>query len=78
EEMKGHSISGRKCNANKGVPALPSVDPTKRDAVVEFTLKTFNMNPSGTNKGMDLYMFQKGKILASLGKLLREDPNQSN
>ncbi|CAG7697366.1 unnamed protein product [Allacma fusca] len=33
EKMQGHSISGRKCNANKGVPALPSVDATKRDAV---------------------------------------------
>ncbi|CAG7826946.1 unnamed protein product, partial [Allacma fusca] len=73
EETKGHSIMGRKCNANKGTAALPSVNPAKRDAIIEFTLSTFNLKPSSSNKGIDEYQFQKGKILASLGKLLRED-----
>ncbi|CAG7719229.1 unnamed protein product, partial [Allacma fusca] len=76
EEAKGCSILGRQCNANKGSIALPSVDPAKRETIIEFTLSTFNLKPSST-KGLNEYQFQKGKILASLGKLLREEYHKS-
>ncbi|CAG7718535.1 unnamed protein product [Allacma fusca] len=35
-EVQGRSLLGRACNANKGQPVKPSVDATKRDAVINY------------------------------------------
>lgn len=33
EELTGHSLYGKKCNANATLP-LPEIDPARRDAVI--------------------------------------------
>ncbi|CAG7649996.1 unnamed protein product [Allacma fusca] len=78
EEMTGRSLLGRKCNANKEVSALPAVDPVKRDAIVEFSLKAFNLKATDGGNLMDNFRIHKAKILSSLTKLLREEAKNRN
>ncbi|OXA41200.1 uncharacterized protein LOC118439102 [Folsomia candida] len=38
EELTGHSLYGKKCNANATLP-LPEIDPARRDAVIGYIIK---------------------------------------
>ncbi|CAG7659367.1 unnamed protein product [Allacma fusca] len=79
EELAGHSLMGRSCNANKYCSVLPSISAVKRDALVEFALEAYNINPSITGRGVsEEYKHQKSRILASLTKLLREESKKAD
>ncbi|CAG7669023.1 unnamed protein product [Allacma fusca] len=79
KELAGHSLMGRACNANKHCYVLPSISAVKRDALVEFALGAYNINPSITGRGVsEEYKNQKSRILASLTKLLREESKKAD
>ncbi|CAG7718540.1 unnamed protein product, partial [Allacma fusca] len=76
DEIKGCSLFGRTCNANKSAPVLPSVDGIKRDALIEYCLNTYNLKPlpSSCRRGqVSEYVVQRSRIVDSLNKLLREE-----
>ncbi|CAG7784731.1 unnamed protein product, partial [Allacma fusca] len=78
EELNGRSLMGRTCNANKQLEALPTVDPVKRDAVIDFALASFNLHLTAGSKGINEYQIQKSRILTSLTKLLREGSKKAS
>ncbi|CAG7708335.1 unnamed protein product [Allacma fusca] len=81
DEMKGCSLFGRTCNANKSAPVLPSVDGIKRDALIEYCLNTYNLKPlpSSCRRGqVSEYVVQRSRIVDSLNKLLREENCKGN
>ncbi|CAG7827451.1 unnamed protein product [Allacma fusca] len=79
EEVLGHSLMGRTCNANRQSSALPSINAEKRDALVEFSLAAYNIKPSISGRGMtDEYKIHKTRILTSLTKLIREESKKAS
>ncbi|OXA42987.1 hypothetical protein Fcan01_22379 [Folsomia candida] len=79
-ELSGHSLQGKKCNANQDKATLPAIDSVRRDAVINFILKEegFDGPPATGNLAADK-IFLKSKnttrkeIVKSLSEFLREE-----
>ncbi|CAG7821410.1 unnamed protein product [Allacma fusca] len=75
EDISGHSLTGRRSTSLQNHVPLPSVDPLKRDAVIEFCLKThgYEISASSSKKFLRKRKSAKTSIIKSLSDYIREE-----
>ncbi|KAM7298100.1 uncharacterized protein ISCGN_018727 [Ixodes scapularis] len=59
EELNGHSLFGKKCNAQKEDTVKPGLDPVRVNAVIAYTCKIFGDKEKAVKASLASYLAKK-------------------